>query len=67
MRNLSLQDIVLAPLTRELLEENGRIDAEKGISMLWGWSELAEQLGFDTGRTPAREAYEDGYFKGKKK
>ena len=62
---MKLQDIVFNDLARKLLEENGRLDCNKGIPMYDGWCDCATQGGFTpTGRTPAREAYEDGYYSG---
>jgi hypothetical protein len=61
-----LQDILISPLTHDLLEANGKMDCERGIDMRTGWQEIATEMGFDPNtRTPAREAYEDGYYAGK--
>jgi hypothetical protein len=63
---MNLQDIMFSAGTRALLEANGKSDCERGIDMRKGWQEVARGAGFDPNmRTPAREAYEDGYYSGK--
>lgn len=63
---MDLKDIVISKITYDLLFENGRMDCESGIDMYKGWQECATVAGFDPhGRTPAREAYQDGYYAGR--
>jgi hypothetical protein len=57
-----IQDIMIAGLTYDLLKENGRLDAKNGINMHEGWREICDAMGYYPGRTPASEAYEDGYY-----
>jgi len=60
---MNMQDIVFSDLTRKLLEENGRMDAATGKDMETGWREICSGMGYDYGRrTPAEEAYKDGYY-----
>lgn len=60
---LTLQDIVLPEDTRSALYLNGKVDATSGMSPHTGWKEVAKLCGFDpTRRTPAQEAYLDGYY-----
>ncbi len=59
---MNMNEIVIDPLTRRLLMENGKIDREKGIQPYDGWDSLAKELGFSANRTPASEAYLDGYY-----
>lgn len=62
---MELKDISFSNETRELLELNGESDCNYGIDMVQGWDELAVLCNYTRHtRTPAREAYEDGYFKG---
>jgi len=61
---MNLKDISFSKGTRALLEANGRNDCNRGISMYEGWNEICQAMGFSSGRTPAREAYEDGYYSG---
>ena len=61
---MNLKDIFLDNGTRALLEANGEDDGLRGIDMCTGWHEVAELCGFTNGRTPAREAYEDGWYRG---
>lgn len=62
---MELKDISISALTRELLEVNGKSDCDNGIDSYAGWKEVAEGCGFDVGaRSPAYEAYMDGYYKG---
>ena len=61
---MTLKDIVVSPLTYDLLKENGRLDCNAGKSMHDGWEEIRKDAGYSAGRTPAREAYEDGYYSG---
>lgn len=57
------QDLALSPVTQKLLRENGRLDRKAGKSVSLGWQELAEELGYDPWqRTPAEEAYRDGWY-----
>ena len=60
----SLKDVIIDPLTYKLLKENGKIDCERGIPIYQGWKDLRELAGYSPGRTPASEAYEDGYYSG---
>lgn len=63
---MNLQDIILSPGTRVMLEANGKSDCDRGVSMHDGWRDVATSCRFDPHRrTPAREAYEDGYYSGK--
>ena len=65
MISVNIRDICFDKATRALLEANGRDDCNRGISMYDGWQEVAQGCGFDPhSRTPAREAYEDGYYSG---
>jgi len=57
-----LNELVLPPLTSDLLKQIGQQDRQNGVNMIEGWRTLREQMGFADGRTPAREAYEDGYY-----
>jgi hypothetical protein len=61
---MQIKDIAFDETTRRLLEENGRLDCNAGKSMYDGWNEICIATGYSRGRTPAREAYEDGYFRG---
>ena len=61
---MELKDIIISPLTYDLLKENGKKDCEAGINMHTGWEEVRKGAGYSAGRTPAREAYEDGYYSG---
>lgn len=60
----TLKDILISPLTYDLLKENGKMDCNAGTDMHTGWREVAKECGYSEGRTPAREAYEDGYYSG---
>jgi hypothetical protein len=63
---MNMKDIAISSGLRAILEANGRDDCNRGINMHTGWQEVAELGGFDLyARTPAREAYEDGYYSGK--
>ena len=62
----SLKDIMVSGVTYDLLKENGRLDRRDGKSMAQGWEELRKEAGYSDGRTPAREAYEDGYYEGER-
>ncbi len=53
---------IIGPATRVLLMVNGASDRSAGTSMYDGWREIAKECGFSEGRTPAREAYEDGWY-----
>lgn len=57
-----LKDIMIDSLTYDLLYENGHLDAKAGKSRQDGWDEICVLTGFANERTPAREAYEDGYY-----
>lgn len=60
---LSFKDICIDATTTRLLNEAGRQDAEKGIDKYAGWKVVAAECGYDHHRrTPAEEAYLDGYF-----
>lgn len=59
---MSLQDIVFDDTTAELLKASGRSDRANGIDKVVGWAQIAEACGYSNDRTPAREAYEDGYY-----
>ncbi len=49
--------------TYTLLKANGESDRQHGIDMHKGWEEVATHCGYPVHqRTPAREAYEDGYY-----
>ena len=60
----TLKDISFSEGTRIILEANGKSDCEHGIDKIDGWREICKEMGFFEGRTPAREAYEDGYYSG---
>lgn len=60
----TMQDLDLSPLTKDLLRENGRLDRRAGKGRDEGWQELARAMGYSDERTPAREAYEDGWYTG---
>lgn len=58
-----LKATMIDPLTYELLKANGASDRQSNISMHDGWAEIAKACGYpEHMRTPAREAYEDGYY-----
>jgi hypothetical protein len=59
-----MQDIMVAAITYSLLYDNGKSDCNRGINMHMGWREICDKMGFYPGRTPASEAYEDGYYSG---
>ena len=60
---MNLQDIVVAPHIRVLLKANGEDDQRRGISPEEGWLDLAKTCGYTPDeRTPAKEAYLDGYY-----
>jgi hypothetical protein len=59
---LTIKDLALDPLTQDLLRANGKSDRELGVDMHKGWKEIKTMLELSDGRTPAREAYEDGYY-----
>ena len=62
---MTLKDIAIDPLTHDLLKENGKLDCEQGVDRYTGWSDVCKLSGFtDDRRTPAQEAYLDGYFSG---
>lgn len=61
---MKLKDIILAPGVRALLEANGHLDAQSGTSMHDGWEAIRADCGYERGRTPASEAYEDGWYAG---
>lgn len=62
---MNLNEVLLSPLTESLLRENGRDDCGRGIDKYTGWQEVATAMGFDASRrTPAQEAYFDGYYSG---
>jgi hypothetical protein len=48
--------------TCALLRVCGRQDAAEGIDKYTGWNKLREEMGFSDGRTPAMEAYLDGWY-----
>jgi hypothetical protein len=52
----------LTELTYQLLFANGQSDRQHNIDMYTGWKEICKTTGYHDGRTPAREAYEDGYY-----
>ncbi len=61
----NVKDLCLGRGERELLFANGQIDRADGKHMYQGWQEVAEMCGYTPhARTPAREAYEDGYYAG---
>lgn len=60
---MNWKDIALSPDMYNLLVEIGKMDHAAGTSMYQGWQNCAVDGGFDPHmRTPAREAYEDGYY-----
>jgi hypothetical protein len=62
---MDFKDILISAETAAMLRVNGRDDCNRGIEMSKGWKEVAELCGFDpNSRTPASEAYEDGYYSG---
>lgn len=67
-RPVNINDIVLSPLTKSILSELGRLDAKrffetKEHDQYSSWKQCAEESGFDpNGRTPAKEAYLDGWY-----
>lgn len=61
----SAQEIFISPNGRALLEVSGRMDRSDGKSIHEGWREVCEDFGWDQyDRTPAYEAYADGWYKG---
>ncbi len=59
---MNLMDIVFNDATKLLLFENGKSDAARGVNLYNGWREVCASTGYSEGRTPAREAYEDGWY-----
>lgn len=60
---MTIQDICISPLTYKLLFENGKMDRKANIPQETGWAEIAKAEGYSLyERTPAREAYLDGYY-----
>ncbi len=60
---MDLKDIVFSSRTYDLLKENGRLDQLAGIDRDAGWADVCAKAGYDPNRrTPAREAYEDGWY-----
>jgi hypothetical protein len=57
-----LKDIIIDGATYQLLFANGQSDRQHNIDMYTGWKEICKTTGYHDGRTPAREAYEDGYY-----
>lgn len=61
----SLGAIVFDSTTKAQLELLGRMDREDGVSKEDGWQKIAHLAGWDQyERTPAKEAYLDGYYAG---
>jgi hypothetical protein len=49
-----------------LLKMHGHLDSQAGLDKDAGWRTLAKELGYDsTRRTPAEDAYLDGYYQPK--
>jgi hypothetical protein len=59
---MNLNDLVLDATTSDLLKQAGKQDRENGVNRDTGWETLRKELGLSSGRTPAREAYEDGFY-----
>jgi hypothetical protein len=60
---ITLKDIALSPGTKFLLMENGVADRMAGVEVHQGWRTLATACGYSLDqRTPAEEAYKDGYY-----
>lgn len=59
---MNMNEIAPNKLTSDLLFANGVSDAKRGVHYSTGWREVANELGFSSGRTPARERYEDGWY-----
>lgn len=60
---MRLEEIVLSDLTYDLLYTSGQLARRNGAGRDDGWKALAKDLGFNSNeRTPAREAYEDGFY-----
>lgn len=59
------QNVVISKAVYDQLYLTGKQDRANGLHYSTGWGSLCKDLGFSTGRTPAREAYEDGFFSGK--
>lgn len=60
---MDLKDITISPVIRGLLYANGASDSQHNIPMYEGWQEVAKLGGYEPYRqTPARNAYEEGYF-----
>ena len=63
---MNINDLVVDKATRTLLTANGRQDGLDGADRYKGWETLAISLDMDPHRrTPAQEAYLDGWFAGK--
>ncbi len=61
---MNLKDIYFNKGMYALLKENGRLDCNDGKDSYKGWKEICELMGYSSGRTPAYEAYMDGYYSG---
>lgn len=65
---MDMKDIVISKTTYALLKENGRVDSQrfkegKGPDLYDSWKNCAEECGYDFNRrTPAEEAYKDGWY-----
>lgn len=65
---MSLQlaiDLLIAPGAYAIVRAQGRLDRTQLTcqSVSLAWKAFAEEVGFSvSGRTPAREAYEDGWY-----
>jgi len=57
-----LASLCLSKITHDALFQNGKLDCENGVDHDAGWKEIAKKCGLSTGRTPAQEAYLDGYY-----
>ena len=60
----NLEQVLYSKGVEKLLEANGIADRKAGLDKFDGWKKLCKDLGWqDEGRTPAQEAYFDGYYK----
>jgi hypothetical protein len=64
---LSAKDVFIDAATTRLLHAAGAQDAAKGVDKYSGWKVVAAECGYDPHkRTPAEEAYLDGWYSGRK-
>jgi hypothetical protein len=62
MHNMKLQDIMVTGDTYDLLKSLGALARSDGKSKEAGWTEICNDMGYTEDRTPAREAFEDGFY-----